>query len=41
MLESHRLAEDGDLAGALANVVASLAIGIAVALLGRHVGAAL
>jgi fluoride exporter len=41
MLESHRLAEDGDLTGAVANVVASLAIGIGVALVGRHVGAAL
>jgi fluoride exporter len=41
MLESHRLVEDGDLAGALANVVASLAVGIGVALVGRHVGAAL
>jgi fluoride exporter len=41
MLESYRLAEDGDLAGALVNVVASFAIGIGVALVGRHVGAAL
>jgi fluoride exporter len=41
MFESHRLAEDGETAGALLNVGASLAIGVVVALVGRRVGASL
>jgi CrcB protein len=35
MLESHRLAEEGEFAGGVANVLGSLAIGLAMAALGR------
>jgi CrcB protein len=38
MLETHRLAEDGQGAAALANIVISLALGIAAAALGRWIG---
>jgi fluoride exporter len=38
MLETHRLAEDTELGGALLNVLLSLALGIAAALLGRAIG---
>jgi CrcB protein len=41
MLESHRLAEDGDLRGAGLNIAASLAAGIAAAALGHAIGAQL
>jgi CrcB protein len=41
MLESHRLAEDGDLKGAGLNIAASLAAGIAAAALGHAIGAQL
>jgi CrcB protein len=40
-LESHRLGEDGQLGLGLLNVGISLALGIAVAWAGRHVGASL
>ncbi len=39
MLETHRLAEDGETPTAVANVVASLAVGIGAAALGRLIGA--
>jgi CrcB protein len=39
MLETHRLAEDGESGTAIANVVASLAVGIGAAALGRLLGA--
>jgi CrcB protein len=39
MLESHRLAADRNAAGAWANIVVSLLLGIAAAVLGRHLGA--
>ena len=39
MLETHRLAEDGQAPTAVANVVASLAVGIGAAALGRLIGA--
>lgn len=38
MLETHRLAEEGELGNAFANVVVSLAIGLAAAALGRTLG---
>ena len=38
MLETHRLAEEGDLMLALVNVVASLAAGVGAAELGRLIG---
>jgi CrcB protein len=38
MLETHRLAEDGQGAAALANVAVSLALGVAAAALGRWIG---
>jgi CrcB protein len=38
MLETHRQGEDGRLRGAGANLVASLALGLAVAWLGRRLG---
>jgi CrcB protein len=38
MLETHRLAEDGQGAAALANIAISLALGIAAAALGRWIG---
>ena len=41
MLETHRLAEDGESRPAVANVVVSLALGLACAWLGRELGAAL
>lgn len=40
-LESHRLAEDGEVRTAAANFAMSLALGLGAAWLGRHVGAAL
>ena len=39
MFETHRLAEDAKLPGALLNVIASLALGVAAAALGRTIGA--
>ena len=39
MLESHRLAEDGDGRAAATNVVASVVVGVGAAALGRLVGA--
>ena len=41
MLESHRLAEDGRFKAAALNLGVSLALGLAVAWLGRELGAAL
>ncbi|MDX6375724.1 MAG: fluoride exporter [Gaiellaceae bacterium] len=41
MLESRRLADDGEVGLAWANIVVSLAAGLAVAVLGRHIGTAL
>ena len=41
MFESHRLGEDGQGRGGLANLLGSLALGIAVAWIGRELGAAL
>jgi CrcB protein len=41
MFESHRLGEDGELAWGMANLLGSLALGIAVVWLGRELGAAL
>jgi fluoride exporter len=41
MLESHRLADEDDVARARANIVVSLGAGLAVAVLGRHIGTAL
>jgi CrcB protein len=41
MLETHRLAEEGSLREAAANVVVSLALGLVAAALGRWVGGAL
>jgi CrcB protein len=38
MLETHRLAEDGELRWAVANVVVSLLLGIAAVALGRAIG---
>jgi CrcB protein len=40
-LESHRLAEDGQVRTAAVNFALSLALGLAAAWLGRHFGAAL
>ena len=39
MLETHRLSEDADIAGAIVNVLVTLAVGVAAAALGRVVGA--
>jgi CrcB protein len=39
MLETHRLAEDGESRMAIANIVLSLAVGIGAAALGRVIGA--
>jgi fluoride exporter len=39
MLETHRLAEDGEAPTAVANVALSLAVGIGAAALGRLIGA--
>jgi CrcB protein len=41
MFETHRLAEDGRSRGAAANLAVSLAAGLAVAWMGRELGAAL
>ncbi|MBO0769635.1 MAG: fluoride efflux transporter CrcB [Solirubrobacterales bacterium] len=38
MLEAHRLAEDGELAAAGANLLVSLAVGLGAAALGRAIG---
>jgi CrcB protein len=40
-LESHRLVEDGELRGGLANIVVSLILGVALAWVGRRLGATL
>jgi fluoride exporter len=40
-LESHRLAEDGELRDGVANFVLSLLLGVALAWVGRHLGATL
>ena len=40
-LESHRLAEDGQLRLSIANFAISLVLGVGVAWVGRHAGAAL
>jgi CrcB protein len=39
MFETHRLAEDGELRWAAANVLLSLAVGVAAAAVGRAIGA--
>jgi fluoride exporter len=41
MLETHRLAEDGELARAASNVVLSLALGVGAAALGHLIGVSL
>jgi len=41
MLETHRLAEDGETTAAIANLLFSLAIGVGAAMLGRLIGASL
>jgi len=41
MLETHRLREEGEFRGALANVLVSLAVGVGAAALGRSIGARL
>ena len=41
LYESHRLGEDGELRWGVANLLASLALGIAAVWLGRRLGAAL
>jgi CrcB protein len=41
MLETHRLGEDGRLLAGALNVLVSVAVGIAAALLGRTIGGAL
>jgi CrcB protein len=41
MLETHRLAENGRAAAALANIVGSLALGLGAVALGHTIGAAL
>jgi CrcB protein len=41
MLETHRLGEDGQLLAGLLNVLMSVAVGLAAALLGRTIGGAL
>jgi fluoride exporter len=38
MFETHRLAEGSELAGAIVNVLASLALGVGAAALGRTIG---
>lgn len=38
MLETQRLAEDGETGAAIANILLSLAVGVAAALLGRLIG---
>ncbi|HEY5196650.1 MAG TPA: fluoride efflux transporter CrcB [Solirubrobacteraceae bacterium] len=37
MLETHRLAEDGEMGAAVANIVVSLAVGVGAAALGRAI----
>ncbi len=39
MLETHRLAEDGEIGAAAANILISVAVGIGAAALGRAIGA--
>ncbi len=41
MLETHRLGEDGQLLGGAVNVLVSVVVGLAAALLGRSIGTAL
>ncbi len=41
MLETHRLGEDGERSGLIANIVLSAALGLGAAALGRLIGAAL
>jgi CrcB protein len=41
MLETHRLAEEGEFAGGVANILGSLALGIAMAALGRWIAGGL
>jgi CrcB protein len=41
MLETHRLGEDGQLLAGALNVIASIAAGLAAAILGRAIGGAL
>ena len=41
MLETHRLAEDGEGASAILNILLSLVIGVSAAALGRTIGAGL
>ncbi len=41
VLETHRLAEDGQASGAIANLAVSLVAGVAAAALGRAIGAGL
>jgi CrcB protein len=41
MLETHRLAEEGEVSAAIVNVFLSLAIGVGAAALGRTIGASL
>ena len=41
MLETHRLGEDGQLAAGAVNVLVSMTLGIAAALVGRAIGGAL
>jgi len=41
MLETHRLAEDGETRAAIANLAVSLAVGLGAAALGRLIGAGL
>jgi CrcB protein len=41
MFESHRVAEDGRLRAGALNIAVSLALGLAAAWLGRHLGAAI
>jgi fluoride exporter len=38
MFESHRLAEEGEMPSAIANVLVSLAVGVGAAVLGRAIG---
>jgi fluoride exporter len=41
MLETHRLAEEGEAAAAIANIAGSLVLGLAAVVVGRSVGGAL
>jgi fluoride exporter len=38
MFETHRMSEDGQVAGAMVNVLASIVLGVAAAALGRTIG---